>query len=254
MGNGPKVLLAFHGIGQDHQCFMPLVEVLSKEYTLYLWDLPFHGQSPPLTKEKLPLSEWQHIVQTFLQQQHIERFSVMGFSMGGKFALATLGAFPNQVESCYLLAPDGITESIWYRLATKFWFSKVVFRFFVLNVPRFKRLADVFVKIGLVDKSTVRFAETTLATAQQRERVYKSWIGFSPITSDMPQVAQAILKYQIRLKIFLGQYDALLPLHAVNPLTKRLPNFQPVILKSGHHRLIEKVAEWLRLSRSQQPQ
>ena len=243
-GHGPKVMLAFHGIGQDHNCFMPLVEVLKEQYTFYLFDLPFHGQSPALDEEKLTIPAWQALIEEFLIEDNIQRFSVTGFSMGGKFALATLQLFPQRIESCWLLAPDGITESPWYRLATRFWLSKNLFRFFVSNVSHFKKLASILVSIGLIEKSAVKFAETTLSTPAQRERVYRSWIGFSLIRADMKLIARFVKENNIDLKIFLGKYDALLPAHYVHPLTKRLPNVKPIILKTGHHRLIEKTAEW----------
>lgn len=244
--HGPKSILAFHGIGQDHRCFLPLVEVLKNQYTFYLPDLPFHGKSPALTSEKLTLEEWKAFLEDFLSANNIEKFSIMGFSMGGKFALATLQLFPQRIESCWLLAPDGITESPWYWLATRFWLSKNLFRFFVSNVSHFKKMANLLLNMGLVEKSAVKFAETTLSTPEQRERVYRSWIGFSLIRANMKVVAQLVKENKIDVKIFLGKHDALLPAHYVLPLTKLLPELRPVILKTGHHRLIEKVAEWFR--------
>lgn len=245
LGQGSKTILAFHGIGQDHRCFMPLVEVLKGQYTFHLFDLPFHGQSPPLATEKLSMGEWQGFLSDFLTENHIDKFSVLGFSMGGKFALATLQLFPNRIESCWLLAPDGITESPWYRLATQFWLGKALFRFFVSNINHFKKLSKPLIKWGLVQKSAVKFAEATLATSTQRERIYRSWLGFSLIRPNMKKVAEITSQNKVEVKIFLGEYDTLLPAHYVFPLTKRLPSLQPIILKIGHHRLIEKVAEWV---------
>lgn len=245
LGHGPKTLLAFHGIGQDYRCFLPLVEVLKNQYTFYLFDLPFHGQSPALASEKLTLEAWKAFLEDFLKIHQIENFSLMGFSMGGKFALATLQLFAERTESCWLLAPDGITESPWYGLATRFWVSKKLFRFFVSNVNYFKKLANLLVKFKLIEKSAVKFAESTLATAEQRERVYRSWIGFSLMRADIKLIAQLVKENQIDLKIFLGKHDSLLPAHYVLPLTTQLPDIKPIVLKTGHHRLIEKVAEWV---------
>ena len=243
-GHGPKLMLAFHGIGQDHRCFLPLVEVLKEQYTFYLFDLPFHGQSPALTDEKLSMEAWKAYIEDVLLEQGIERFSVMGFSMGGKFALATLQLLAPQIESCWLLAPDGITESPWYRLATRFWLTKKLFSFFVHNLSSFKTLADALIKVGLVNKSAVKFAESTLATPAQRERVYRSWIGFSTIRPNCALIAELVKKHKIEVRIFLGKYDALLPQKYILPLTKRLPSIPVVILSTGHHRLVDKVAEW----------
>ncbi|HEY5824200.1 MAG TPA: hypothetical protein VIT44_07545, partial [Cyclobacteriaceae bacterium] len=44
-GSGPKSLLLFHGFGQDHRSFDDLTIVLAGEYTLYSFDLFFHGES-----------------------------------------------------------------------------------------------------------------------------------------------------------------------------------------------------------------
>lgn len=244
VGHGPKPLLAFHGIGQDYRCFLPLVNVLEEKYTFYLFDLPFHGNSPAMDTEKLSMAEWKALIGAFLKTHQLQAFSVAGFSMGGKFALATVQLFPNQIESCWLLAPDGITESPWYRLATRFWVTKKLFKFFVSNVGNLKKLANPLVKLGLVEKSAVKFAQSTLSTATQRERVYRSWVGFSTIRPNMPTVAAAILQHKIDLKLFLGKFDTLLHASYVRPLTKRLPTLQLIILPTGHHRLIEKVAAW----------
>ena len=48
----------------------------------------------------------------------VQNFSLAGFSLGGKFALATLEAFPEKTKGIILLAPDGIKTSFWYSLAT----------------------------------------------------------------------------------------------------------------------------------------
>ncbi|MEZ4900936.1 MAG: alpha/beta fold hydrolase [Spirosomataceae bacterium] len=195
-------MLAFHGIGQDYRCFLSLVEVLKEQYTFYLFDLPFHGQSPPLPNERLTLDNWCCFLEMFFVKNNIEKCSIMGFSMGGKFALATLQLFSTRIESCWLIAPDGITESPWYRLATRFWLGKNLFRFFVSNVAYFKKLGNMLVKMGLVSKSAVKFAETTLTTSIQRQRTYRSWIGFSPIRADMKSVARIVQENDIDLKIF----------------------------------------------------
>ncbi len=236
--------MAFHGIGQDHRCFLPLVNVLKAQYTLYLFDLPFHGETSALDSEKLSMPSWKEMLNVFLNEESLSTFSVAGFSMGGKFALATVQLFPEQITSCWLFAPDGITESPWYRLATRFWLTKSLFKFFVSNVGNFQKLAYPFLKLGLVEKSMVKFAQSTLATEVQRERVYRSWIAFSTIRPDMPTVGNFIVHYKIDLKLFLGQFDALLPASYMEPLTKRLPSLKPIILKTGHHRLIEKAAGW----------
>src|SRR5690242_12625904 len=84
-GNGRKTLLLFHGFGQDHATFNPLMEQLKDEYTFYSFDLYFHGKSN-WTNGEVPLEkhEWKNIINAFLKENSIEEFALLGFSLGGK--------------------------------------------------------------------------------------------------------------------------------------------------------------------------
>jgi pimeloyl-ACP methyl ester carboxylesterase len=119
LGNGPEHLLMFHGFGQDNNSFDSLSKLLSPLYTVYVFDLYFHGQSVWGDDEKaLEKKRWKEIIQHFLLENKIENFCVAGYSLGGKFALATLEAFPEKTRAIILLAPDGIKTSFWYSIAT----------------------------------------------------------------------------------------------------------------------------------------
>jgi pimeloyl-ACP methyl ester carboxylesterase len=118
-GEGAEVLLAFHGFGQHRGYFGPLAEALGETHTLYAFDLFFHGESTWRTRNgTLTKARWTELVAAFLRQQGVTRFGLLGFSMGGKFVLATLEAMPERVTRVVLLAPDGIKTSFWYSLAT----------------------------------------------------------------------------------------------------------------------------------------
>src|SRR5690606_34373299 len=121
---GPKTLLAFHGIGQTGAgCFRPFGVLLGGHFTVYAFDLPFHGESRTHFDQKrwltgdapiLPV-EWREYLSSFLQTQNIGKFSVAGFSLGGRFALATMGLFPERIEKAFLIAPDGLVDQPVYR-------------------------------------------------------------------------------------------------------------------------------------------
>lgn len=252
-------MLCFHGIGQDHTCFHKIYQVLENQCTFYGIDLFYHGNSPaigggkPTPDDRLSKAHWKELLEELLKREQIEQFSVMGFSMGGKFAFATLEAFPDRIEELLLLAPDGPTESPWYRLATRFVLTRRIFRWYILNTQRFKQLAHFLERLSLVNKSTIRFAQSTLATPQQQLRVYHAWLGFSPLKFDMKEVSQLLNQHQVSVKIFLGSFDALLPAHYMNPLLKQLHRFELVMLKTGHNKLVDKTAEWFSAKPSQRP-
>ena len=74
-------------------------------------------------------SFWKKLLGLFLEKENIEDFHVMGFSLGARLALTSFEMFPSKVKKLYLLAPDGIQDSIWFRIATGFWWGKKLFQF-----------------------------------------------------------------------------------------------------------------------------
>ncbi len=147
-GKGKKVLLAFHGYGQTKLHFRHIAKQLSGQYTLYTFDLFFHGKSiwpfkdNPLTKNFLA-----GMMSAFLEKEKINQFSLMGFSMGGKMVLSLLEQFPDRVEQLILIAPDGIKTSFWYSLATYPGWTKQYFRSLVISPYAFKKPSFYLPKI-----------------------------------------------------------------------------------------------------------
>ncbi len=243
-GNGPRALLAFHGIGQDGSCFISFTESsVSHEYTICAIDLPFHGQSfwtfdalQPINK-----SDWKVLIAKLLLENNIERFTVAGFSMGGKFALVTAELFADRIDELWLLAPDGITISPWYWLATHTAAGRWLYRLFIVRVRLLTRVGKPLVRLGLIDRSLLRFAESTLATREQRLRVYRSWVAFRRINPALNALADSLNRHNIKTRIFLGAFDRVLPARYILPLTDRLHRYELTVLKTGHNRLVELV-------------
>lgn len=250
LSSGPNVLLAFHGIGQDYACFEPLAAALDGQYTVYAFDLFFHGDNESaIGEETLTKAAWKRLITDFLLQHGIDRFSVAGFSMGGKFALATAESFTDQLDELWLIAPDGITTSPFYTLATRTAVGRALFRYFLRHMPLFHRVGQILSRLKLVDRSTLRFAESTLSSPGQRERVYKSWTYFRDLRFNIDQLAQTLNQSSVQVRFFLGYFDRVLPKSFVHPLTRRLHAYEMRVLRTGHHRLIEKVAESFRSQR-----
>ncbi|GAB3912484.1 hypothetical protein GCM10028803_55840 [Larkinella knui] len=244
LSNGPVPLLAFHGIGQDHRAFEPLAQQLEGRYAMYAFDLFFHGsQSAPASDDVLTKQRFQEIIQAFLHQHSIERFAVIGFSMGGRFALATAEAFPQQTTELILLAPDGITISPWYRIATQSGLGRRLFRYFLQHMPLFHRFGQVFLSVGLINRSVLRFAESTLATVEQRKSVYNSWVYFRKLHFNLSELSELLNNHPVRVRFFAGYFDQVLPVSYIKPLSRRLHAYELTVLKTGHNRLIEKVAK-----------
>ncbi|HEV7381123.1 MAG TPA: alpha/beta hydrolase, partial [Dyadobacter sp.] len=175
LGHGPNTLLAFHGIGQDGvSCFQPFVENLGDHYTIYAFDLFFHGESnPPNTGKKLSDPElitkeiWKDTITDFLQKNDITRFDIAGFSMGGRFALATLESYPDRIDKAFLIAPDGVSEHPLYTLASRFPLTRSLFRWSMQKPVLFFRTAELLAKVKIVHSSLIRFTQHVLNTPEK---------------------------------------------------------------------------------------
>ena len=238
-GTGPQPLLVFHGFGQDHTLYVPLLKSLSRKYTLYIVDLFFHGKSE-WNEGETPLkkSTWNNILTVLFQEQQITSFSILAYSLGGKFALATLEGFPKQVRQIFLLAPDGIKTSFWYSLAT---YPPILRRFFksmIFRHERFLMIANKLNELNLVDKGLIRFADYQMNSEAKRKRVYYSWVVFRHLTFDLKKVADLINQNKIQLTIIAGKYDKVIRAENMHRLLKHVHHHRLEIIDSGHTGLI----------------
>jgi pimeloyl-ACP methyl ester carboxylesterase len=238
-GNGDKHLLVFHGFGQDISVFDFFTQSLARHYTFYVFDLYFHGRSRwGNGEETLEKEQWKETVELFLQHNHIDNFSLAGFSLGGKFVLATAEAFPEKTKEIFLIAPDGIKTSFWYTLATYPLALRRFFRSMILRPQRFLSIARLMNRSGLVDQGLIRFAEYQMNSEEKRARVYYSWVVFRHLTFNLATIAALINDHEIKLTLIVGKYDKVISPGNMNHFLKKLKRYRLEILESGHSGLI----------------
>lgn len=246
-GSGEHVVLAFHGYGQDHAHFSTIAGVLQPRVQLIAFDLFFHGRSV-LHKKDMPLQKefLARLLRTFLAQHQIKQFSLMAFSMGGKFALAILEYFPDQINRVLLVAPDGISTSFWYNVASYPGWLQGLFKRTVVRPARFFQFIDWLDKKRLVDSGLVKFAAWQMNSPQKRLRVYKSWVGFRPLTFDIRKIVRLLNSRQIQFTLILGEYDQVISGKRLQVFARSLQYGEVVVLKTGHTFLLHDVANYLR--------
>jgi len=238
-GDGDESLLFFHGFGQDHTIYLPLIQALAKSYRIFIFDLYFHGQSVWAQAEK-PLEKgvWKNTMAQFLGENNVKEFSLVGFSLGGKFALATVEAYPDRVKKLFLLAPDGIKTSFWYSMATYPLPLRKFFRGMINSYNRFLTLANILNKLKLVDKGLVRFADFQMGTEEKRKRVYYSWVVFRHLTFNIRKIAGLINDHDIQTIVIVGRYDKVIVPENMKKFLSYLKSSDFHVLESGHGGLI----------------
>lgn len=238
-GNGSNVFVLFHGFGQDHTAFDSLITDLSSDTTLYSIDLYFHGQSV-WHQGEVPLEKsfWKKIIEGFLIKNNIQRFSIIGFSLGAKFAMATTAAFPDRINNLILLAPDGIRTNPWYSLATYPVAIRKLFKSMVNKPNRFFALVRLATALHITDKSMSRFVKSQMDTPEKRKRVYNSWIVFRHLTFRMDAFGELLDNHHIPTLIITGKFDHVIVSKSMQHLKRYSKMVQLQELTSGHSQLL----------------
>jgi pimeloyl-ACP methyl ester carboxylesterase len=254
LGNGPESLLMFHGFGQDNNSFYPLSYIISSQYTAYVFDLYFHGESQWAHGEKpLEKEHWKETLQQFFRENKINHFNLAGYSLGGKFALATFEAFPEKTKALILLAPDGIKTSFWYSLATYPLMLRKIFRSMIDYPERFQTIARLLHECGLVKKGVLKFAEFQMNSREKRARVYYSWVVFRHLKFNLKKIAGLINHHKVALTVVVGQYDQVIQPKNMERLLRNVNNYVFETPEVGHTGLIAASGSYFRKNIAPKP-
>jgi len=250
-GTGNRILLVFHGFGQNKYQLLDQLEVLENDFTIYSFDLFFHGESFwPYGDKPLVKPFWQSLMLKFLEKEGIAHFDLLGFSMGGKFALALLEFVPSKIVNLFLVAPDGIKTGFWYRMATFPIGLRHLFKFMTHNPAYLFQFTQLLGNYGLMDQSLVKFSESQLMTVEERKRVYYSWVVFRRFRFNIYELKQLIKKAGVRVYLFVGTKDKIIPPRAFNRFLSVVPIFQHHVFESGHGQLLQHTINHLQRSKS----
>ena len=244
LGNGEKSLICFHGYGQNASFFKPLAEKLSTRYTVYAFDLFYHGQSQwkncELALSSAFLSE---MMTAWLHQAGITHASLCGYSMGGKIVLSLVETLEITLEKLLLIAPDGIRTNFWYNMATYPYWARWLFRYTIYHPALFFHSVSFLGKIKVLDKGVIRFAKFQMNTPDKRRKVYCTWLTYRKIKADISKVARRLNDSGIELVIYLGKYDRIITRKSIKPLLRQVKNRELFTIDRGHNTLIEDISQ-----------
>lgn len=99
--DGPHLLL-LHCLGVDHRFFDPLVPGLSRDFTVWRYDLPGHGEAAPAAGA-YDIADLARQAAEFAADFGIPRMHVAGISLGGLIAQELAAAHPALVDRLVLI-------------------------------------------------------------------------------------------------------------------------------------------------------
>ena len=138
-GSGPALLL-LHGLGCDHTTWDPVIESLSRRYTVIAPDLLGHGESDK-PRADYSVGGYANGMRDLLSVLGIDRVTVVGHSLGGGVAMQFAYQFPERTERLVLVAPGGFGPEVTPLIR-------------VVTTPGFHQVAGLLTLPGVLQLST----------------------------------------------------------------------------------------------------
>jgi pimeloyl-ACP methyl ester carboxylesterase len=211
-GNGQNVLLCLHGYGESERNFRFLESYLPAGYRLFAIDMPFHGETQWKEGLNCTPDDLLAIINNLCLEHHIlhARLTLAGFSMGGRAALSLLQNIPAQIDKVLLLAPDGLTVNIWYKLATRTIVGNRLFRFTMQHPRWFMWLLKAGNKLGVINQSIYKFCQYYIHDRQVREELYNRWTCMRHFKPQLSTIKRIIVQDSIPIRLLYGKHDRII--------------------------------------------
>lgn len=239
-GRGNQAVLAFHGFGQNHSVFHEIALINGEAITLYSFDLFFHGKSTwgygdkPIEKEF-----WIACIESFLSKKNIDRFSMIGFSIGCRFVVTLIEKFTSRINQVYLLAPDGIPGNLWFSIATSTAPMRWIFKSLIRHPKPLFILMNLSESLQLVNPKLIRFAKSQMDTETKRNQVYNSWAAFRKLFVSKKDLEKILQQHPVKIIFIIGDQDQVILSLALFYSKRDQKNPEIHTLRSGHNQLIK---------------
>jgi pimeloyl-ACP methyl ester carboxylesterase len=105
-GSGP-VIICLHAIGHGARDFEKMSEQISPDYRVIALDFPGHGNSGD-GSQPASATRYAEILGQFIDQLHLDSFTLLGNSIGGATAIRYAAEHPERVTSLVLCDSGGL--------------------------------------------------------------------------------------------------------------------------------------------------
>lgn len=106
-GNSSKSILILPGWGNNSNTFLSIINNLKKEYSIYIIDYPYFGNSPIPNKE-LNICDYTNLIYNFIKDNNIINPIILAHSFGGRITSILLSKYKLKVKKLILIDVAGI--------------------------------------------------------------------------------------------------------------------------------------------------
>jgi pimeloyl-ACP methyl ester carboxylesterase len=221
-GEAGRILLCFHGYGWNCYNFDTVMPDLVRHFTVYSFDLFAHGESEWKEDRELETDDLRNIFSRFLESENIERFSLMGYSMGGRWALSLLNLYPYRSEAIYLVAADGLMHGTVIDILSRIRQSNKIINYLIRHPKIIFNGIKMGHVAGFIDRETMNFYMEKNDTREKREQVMRRIVLCKNLFVPGKVLLDKIWSHHIHLHLFYGAHDYIMPPILTSRFTKAL--------------------------------
>jgi abhydrolase domain-containing protein 6 len=243
-GKGEHVIL-LHGFGGDKDTFTRFARFLTSSYHVISPDLPGFGENERRPNEKYAMADQAKRVLAFAEALKLDKFHLVGNSMGGHLAGIIAADAPDKVLSLTLIDNAGINAP---RPSERDELLKKGFNALVVDSEGdFDRLMDfLFFKKPFIPRPIKKyFALRALETREFNLRIFKD------LGEDKFLLEKRFAEIKAPVFVIWGDHDRVLEISSIDVMKKIKPEIEVKIMKNcGHTPQIERPEEAAELTQA----
>ena len=245
-GTGKRTMLCFHGHGKDASDYLFLGDESLKIISI---DLFLHGestfgkskriQSSPITDKDL-----FELVTGILQLEKIDRFDLLAYSQGGRFALAILPTLIHRIDNIYLVAIDGLNDNNIYSWTQRRRLGRRIFKYFAKKPKPLVKISSMLVKLKIIHPKLHELLLHYTAEPKNFQRSYEAWAAFRNLRTNEDLIKEKLKQFNGDFILLMGAYDQIITVKSAKKFLKRInqrkalktvPNGHDFFKPESHH-------------------
>ena len=249
-GEGFPIVL-IHGTAASLHTWDAWTDELKKTNRVIRMDLPAFGITGPNKNADYSLQAYTNFIHTFLFKLGLERFHIVGNSLGGNIAWNYAADHPDMVEKLILVDASGLPTNKQPPAIFKMAKTPVLSSLFLYVTPKFlikKNIEEVYEDDSKITEDLItRYHKMALRAGNRKAFIDRAKIDFGLDSMVNIKKLKSILAPTL---LIWGAQDLWIPLDNGVRMNRLLPNSSLKILEySGHVPMEENPEESLKLMR-----
>ncbi len=250
-GTGEEHMLCFHGFGMHGKQFRELESELGNKYTFWGFDLFFHkatklkDQSLENVKIGLTKRTLASLIIEFCNTHKINRFSVIGYSMGTHYATTIAEELPEMINEYIIAAPSSIKPGNIVRFFSRSKLGNKILEKVSLSKDAMVNLLTICKRARLIDDEGHGILLKEIKTYELRFNFYATLTYLRFLITDEAKLISALNNHPVRSIFIFGQRDKSYPLSIGKTFLSQIKNAEILNLNEGHEMINKHFAKVL---------